>query len=226
MTIAACYLSAEGVVLGADSTSTVFVAGRGGQSGCQHHYDYAQKVFEFGDPESTAGLALWGLGSMGVTSHRTLIAETADEATRLNLPSLEDVAALMSRIFWEHYQRAFQQFLARTRELHAKGDSVTAEEKEERTFLREHLSGGFCLGGRWGSQRQPKAFEICYDPLLTEPPKPAVLQLGTAYFWGCPNLIDRLLRGMDYPMFSRILESGKWQGTADDLFEVLEEGAL
>ncbi|MCX5674836.1 MAG: hypothetical protein NTX87_07495, partial [Planctomycetota bacterium] len=47
-----------------------------------------------------------------------------------------------------------------------------------------------------------------------------------AYFWGCPNLIDRLLRGMDYPMFSRILESGKWQGTADDLFEVLEEGAL
>ena len=82
MTIAACYLSAEGVVLGTDSTATMFVSGPGGQIGSYHHFNFTQKLFEFGDRGSTVGIALWGLGSLGNKSWRTLIAEIADKAMK------------------------------------------------------------------------------------------------------------------------------------------------
>jgi len=46
MTIAACYLSGEGVVLGADSTTTMFVPAMDpGAPGADHHYNFAQKLF-------------------------------------------------------------------------------------------------------------------------------------------------------------------------------------
>lgn len=77
MTIAACYVSAEGVVLGADSTSTVYVPGPPGVEGNTHFFNLAQKVFEFGE-DSSIGIVTWGLGSLGDTSHRTVIAEVAD----------------------------------------------------------------------------------------------------------------------------------------------------
>jgi hypothetical protein len=226
MTIAACYLSAEGVVLGADSTSTMFVAGRGGQMGSQHHYNFAQKIFEFGDAGATAGIALWGLGSLGDTSHRTLIAEMADEAAKRKVDSLAVVADLAATMFWERYQSAFSDYLTRARDLAAKGSDRTEQEEDEWWHWLQTLAGGFCLGGRWGCNRQPKAFEILFDPLLTGAPKPSELALGNAYFWGCPNLIDRLIRGMDTVTFWRILNSGKWQGTSEELSVLLEQGAL
>src|SRR5438128_980256 len=78
MTIAACYLSSEGVVIGADSTSTVFVANPSGVGGAFHHLNYAQKIFEVGE-NSSIGVALWGIASIGNLSHRTFIAQFADE---------------------------------------------------------------------------------------------------------------------------------------------------
>ena len=62
MTIAACYLSSEGVVLGADSTSTYLVPiKKNGTIEWQtQHYDHAQKLFEIGE-DSTAGIVIWGL---------------------------------------------------------------------------------------------------------------------------------------------------------------------
>lgn len=78
MTIAACYLSSEGVVLGADSTTTMYVTCPGPNPlQTEHHYNYAQKVFQIGK-ESTLGITMWGLGNLGETSYRTLIAEFAD----------------------------------------------------------------------------------------------------------------------------------------------------
>lgn len=43
MTIAACYLSSEGVVFGADSTSTMYVSGLGpGSPGSEHHFNWVR----------------------------------------------------------------------------------------------------------------------------------------------------------------------------------------
>src|SRR6266849_2312320 len=74
MTIAACYLSSEGVVFGADSTSTMFVAGPGpAPGGSDHHYNFTQKIFSIGQ-DSALAVTLWGLGNLGSVSHRTLVA--------------------------------------------------------------------------------------------------------------------------------------------------------
>ena len=68
MTIAACYVSAEGVVFGADSTSTMYVPRPGLKSdGIEHHYNYAQKIFEIGH-DSTLAITMWGLGNLCQTS--------------------------------------------------------------------------------------------------------------------------------------------------------------
>ena len=114
------YLSAEGVVLGADSTSTMFVAGPGQQPGSEHQYDFAQKVFELGDPGSTVGVTFWGLGSLGDKSHRTLIAEAADAAAEEKSSSLEKVAELLAKMFWQQYSTTFQEQLQRVHELREK----------------------------------------------------------------------------------------------------------
>jgi hypothetical protein len=59
VTIAACYVSPEGIVLGADSASTyAFPTGH-------HHFNYGQKLFEIGT-ESTLGIVTWGLGGLAL----------------------------------------------------------------------------------------------------------------------------------------------------------------
>jgi len=121
MTIAACYLSSEGVVLGADSTTTMFVAGPEEQIGARQQYNFSQKIFEFGDPGATAGIVLWGLGSLGDKSYRTFIAEMADEAKDRNLTSLNAVADVAAAMFWDHYTKIFADWIERARCLNAKG---------------------------------------------------------------------------------------------------------
>ncbi len=77
MTIAAAYLVSEGVVLGADSASSVFMPTPAGPGVLQvlHH---AQKVFQVGE-KSRFGVCSWGAGSIGNISHRSIIAQLADK---------------------------------------------------------------------------------------------------------------------------------------------------
>jgi len=154
------------------------------------------------------------------------MAEIADEAKNQRPCSLEDLAKLAANMFWQTYEAAFPDHLKRVRELKSKGDSRTEKENQEYWWYRQNLAGGLCLGGRWGTSRQPGAFEILFEPTQEQVPQSKPLTIGNAYFWGCPNLIDRLIRGMDFDMFSRILNSGKWQGDGKDLFSLLEQGAL
>ena len=71
MTIAMCYLSPEGVVLGADSTASHTNA-----DGLFHYFNHNQKVFEIGE-DSTLGMLTWGFGGLLEVSYRTLIANVA-----------------------------------------------------------------------------------------------------------------------------------------------------
>ena len=72
MTIAACYVCPEGVVFGADSTTTVGT----------RYYDHTQKIFEVGGRGSTLGIVTWGLGGLGDLSYRALISQFADQNQR------------------------------------------------------------------------------------------------------------------------------------------------
>lgn len=84
MTIAAAYLTSEGVVLGADSTITI---GNGVQM-----MNHNQKVFEIGK-DSTFGLCTFGAGVIGGTSHRTIAALLGDwVGSSQTAPTTEQVA--------------------------------------------------------------------------------------------------------------------------------------
>src|SRR4051812_34432676 len=103
MTIAACYLSSEGVVFGADSTSTMFVQGPGpNPSGADHHYNYAQKIFQIGQGSNLA-MTMWGLGSLGETSYRTLIARFADGLAAQPASSMAEIADRWNTLFCGAY---------------------------------------------------------------------------------------------------------------------------
>lgn len=78
MTIAAAYLVSDGVVFGADSTTTVSVKTPGGGAGVLQMLNHAQKIFEVGE-NSRFGVCTWGAGSIGRVSHRTIIARLAEE---------------------------------------------------------------------------------------------------------------------------------------------------
>jgi len=80
MTIATCYVSPEGVVLGADSTSTAQV----GQTQFRH-FDFAQKIFEFGEHPSTVGVVIWGLGSPGAGVKELAHVDSRDSRRNMEL---------------------------------------------------------------------------------------------------------------------------------------------
>lgn len=96
MTIAAAYLTSEGVVLGTDSTSTV-----SGQEGVEQIFNYAQKIFEVGE-NSRLGVSTWGAGSLQGVSHRTLIAKLADEV-ELEKVKVREAADVFRKIVGEKY---------------------------------------------------------------------------------------------------------------------------
>jgi hypothetical protein len=219
MTIAACYLSSEGIVLGADSTSSVFVANPNGVDGQLHQLNYAQKVFEIGE-DSTVGVAIWGMGSIGDLSHRTFIAQCADDLAGSYCSDVRAIAERFSDRFWREYQPRFQQYLDRYAVLEQQAARTPAEDGEI-AWLRQTFSGGFCLGGHTTASRAPQAFQFIYGPGIPQPPAPGALAPGSASFWGCPNIIERVLYSWDQQLFLAVLQSGKWTGTQQELFDII-----
>jgi hypothetical protein len=93
MTIAAAYLTSEGVVLGADSLTTIE---RTHDGATLQLLDHAQKVFELGQA-SCFGVCTWGGGAVGSLSHRTVIARAADRVNQ-GSSSVADVAKCLVEV--------------------------------------------------------------------------------------------------------------------------------
>jgi hypothetical protein len=224
MTIAACYLSSEGVVFGADSTTTMYVPCPDPNAmGRDHHFNHAQKIFQLGS-DSTLGITLWGLGNVGAASYRTLVAEFADTIAAHEASSVEEVAIRWNRAFWARYSQCYASALSRVQALLA-ADERTLEEEAEVDDAIQRLSGGFCLGGNLAHDRTPRAYEILFGPQWTAPQPPRQLPPGST-FWGCPNMIERLLLGLDRGLYQQILTCGRWNGTSEDLIGLLRPGML
>ncbi len=89
MTIAACFVTPEGIVLGADSTASAMLT-----PGSFRYFNYNQKVFEIGDPGTgTLGIVTWGLGGLGELSYRTLIALLADDLKKKPAKTVTEAAS-------------------------------------------------------------------------------------------------------------------------------------
>ena len=217
MTIAVCYLSPEGVVLGADSTTTMYVANS--THGVQRQFDFAQKVFQIGE-NGHLGITMWGLGNLDNLSYRTLIARFADELNANPASDIQEVATRWSDLFFSSYSNNFSALRNRLAQLTALPTRNPDEEKELQ-FLLHGFSGGFCIGGQCMSNRTPRAFEVTYSLDLITAPIPVEQQMSTSKFWGCPNLIHRLIFGIDDDVFGMIVTSPHWVGSQQDLFDLV-----
>ncbi|MBY3134785.1 MULTISPECIES: hypothetical protein [Rhizobium] len=228
MTIASCYISPEGVVFGADSTTT-YTLDNG-----NHYFNHAQKMFEVGE-NATLGIVTWGLGSLVTESYRTLIAKLADQFTAVPPASVADAATQWIDLFWAAYQGspAISGSVAEVQRLHGLQPHIptdptaagtrTAYEETLYNNLRNLLVVGFCIGGYVPSNREPMAFEIVIDPLSA---KPVPTPVHGHRFWGAPNMINRLLFGCDDNLLGSILSSGKWTGTDVELLAIVQQHAI
>jgi len=227
VTIAACYVSPEGVVLGADSTASFMLA-----PGGFHYFNYNQKLFELGDPDAaTLGIVTWGLSGLGETSYRTLFAHLSDDIRKKPPKDIEEVASRWVDKFWAEYSPAVKPCQA----LNGKKpfdptanppDQEMRTKDEEAQFeqLKRVLVIGFCIGGYVLENRKPEAFVTLFDPMLGKP-VPTKLTMGWA-FWGAPNMIQRLMFGCDDMLKSALLQSGNWNGTPSDLDALLAQHKL
>ena len=99
MTIAAFYVTPEGVVLGADSTASLMLA-----PGGFHYFNYNQKLFELGEPDTgTLGVVTWGLSGLGETSYRTLFSLFSEDIRRNPPKNVTEVARRWVDKFWDEY---------------------------------------------------------------------------------------------------------------------------
>lgn len=222
LTIAACHLSPEGVVLGADSASTI-----SGPNTSTSHLDYAQKVFEVGPPGSAVGVVTWGLGQIGQTSHRSIVASVGFAHARTPATTLAGLADRLASELWRHFQSAYPNAIQRFSALVTKLQSTTVmsqADEQELEYLMG-LAGGYCLGGRVTDHGPCEAFTVLWGPQMATPKIEAVPP-EQPIFWGVPAMMERLIFGIDSATYSNILKSGKWKGTEQDLLDILAESEL
>lgn len=224
MTIAVCYVSPEGVVFGADSTTTF------GAHAAPHYFDHAQKLLEIGQG-SSLGFVTWGLGGLGHVSYRTLLARLADDLAANPPASVLHVANRWANMFWPEFEQESRVEIDLCRALGAKrphdpaapaaDDMRTAEEEQQFHAARNAVFVGFCIGGYVAPDRQPIAYVLTFDALSSGPGEPQPITSGFR-FWGAPNIIERIFFGCDAWFRKDLLDSGKWSGTADELDDLID----
>lgn len=231
MTIAACYVSPEGIVFGADSTASFNFGGF-------HYYNHNQKLFEIGEG-ATLAVVTWGLGGLFDKSYRTLFAELADDLKKTPPQTVREVADRWATLFWAAYNGAppMAADLATCRQLHGKtafdptkqppdpAARTQAEEEQYQNFVR-NLGAGFCVGGYLEKDRVPEAYEITVWPQDQKAPTSSPVAMHTHRFWGAPNMTHRLIYGCDGDFIARLVASSKWQGTPQDLQTIIDAGRL
>lgn len=223
LTIAACHVSPEGVVLGADSTTTI----TNGDSTFSCHFDHAQKLFQVGNDGATVGLVTWGLGSIGGKSHRSLVNDLAMNRQKHDLSTIAKMAEKLGQSVGQLYQTSYRtQLEAYRRTIEAfEARRAPAEADLELAQRAVDLRGGYCIAGRGEADSECSAYTIEWSaenasPHIEEVPKEQPI------FWGMPAFAERLIYGADSQLAAVLLKSGKWSGTDEELFDLLASRQL
>jgi len=225
MTIATCLVLPEGVIFGADSTTSADIGHR------YHYLNHNQKILELGEG-STLAVMTWGLSGFDRLSYRTLAARLSDEFGNQPPESVRRATERWAQVVWDAYTHELKDELARVRVLEAKAspNDVTSSDKRSddedqafRTALLD-LRVSFCLGGYVEADRMPRAYNFTIDPTLRSPP--VVSEVEGMGFWGQPSLFMRLVDGYDYDIREAILKSEYWSGTPEQLDSLLANREL
>lgn len=223
MTIAACYLTYEGVVLGADSTASYQTVNGG------HYLNHNQKVFQLGT-EGTLGIVTWGLGNLPNKSYRTLFAQLSSELEARPPVSVEDAALRWVDIFWAEYSMAdwmpiFASLAAKpaydARQQPPNPAARTQDEEETFLAAKLNLAVGFCIAGRAPNSYEPAACQMVFSPDKPRP-TPASLDVPSQWFFGVPNIFCRLIKGHDQGLKNAVMNSGHWTGSDQQLSDLLD----
>ena len=230
MTIAACYVTPEGVALGADSTASAFLDASG-----FHFYNHTQKLFEVGQ-NSSLGIVTWGMSSIGAMSHRTLVAVLADDLSKKRATSVKDATDRFATKVSLIYAAALKTQIDRFDLLNLKApysalavpapDRRTDAKEKELRGLRIACILGFCIGGHALPDRTPHAFCINFDILNGSNPKVSEIPMNTSLFWGAPKIFGRLINGIDDEAKEDLRKSAKWTGTDAELDAILGKHVL
>ena len=169
------------------------------------------------------GIACWGIGQLNGTSYRTMSSELDDAIRSGNVVNFESAVNWWTDKFYLMYESEYAHILSVSKPLVQKrklGTITPAEENQLKMYA--NLSGGFCIAGRFPPERSPRAFQVIYGAEIDRPD--AISELGpspTWAIWGCRNITDRIIDGVDSNVKSMILTSGKWQGTESELEALL-----
>jgi hypothetical protein len=179
-----------------------------------------QKLFELGE-DSTVGVITWGLGGLMNASYRTLLAILADDIKNNPPASLEEIVGRWKQQFWTAYSTDPLLILYRGLDQKPTHDpanplSRTVEEENQYRRFKESLVVGFCIAGYWQRLRTPAAYSLLFDPTATSPPAETKIAVNAYCFWGVPNMMKRLIWGVDDNLKHNILKSGMWTGTGAD----------
>ncbi|MHC4198518.1 MAG: Ntn hydrolase family protein [Planctomycetota bacterium] len=170
MTVAAAYLTSEGVVFGADSTTTV-VSPDAGQPRVAQLLDHAQKVFEIGEPgKGRLALCTWGSGSIGNTSHRTLVArleEDVDDGKTTVAEAAEKLIELVQRACHNDNEKGLPLGFV-----------------------------GYYVGGWDPASHDPHCLRLEFKEDSPQPERHE-LEIGEASFSGAPQDFTRVFHGFD-----------------------------
>ena len=223
MTIAGCYLTAGGLVLGADSTQTIYVF-HPTSDPVPRFFDHAQKLFEVGE-ESTLGVVTWGFGGSSTLSYRTLLAELWDDGLKTPFHSVRDVADRWASQFWNEYSTQLAQPIARVHALKAMSTRSPNEDAELENAIANGTVG-FCLGGYVLPNRRVEAYELIVQPDQSGQSTSVRIQSGQARFWGMPNIFTRITSAIDPQLANNITQSLHWNGTMQDLIDLIRPYTL
>jgi hypothetical protein len=229
MTIAACHVSPEGVILGTDSTTTLTWQDGNGQS-CKHHLDYEQKLFEVGPKESTFGLATYGQGRIADLSHRTVAARLGRKHGETAFKTVREMADSLATFVWDKLESAHKADLDRARDLYAKyvGDPKSQLTPADESFLvraYNGIRGGYFLAGRLGNGEACEAYCLEWG-IEQKGVRVDAVPSETPVFKGVPYMMERLVFGHDARLFQNIMNSTHWRGSEADLRTVLAQSNL
>jgi hypothetical protein len=223
-------MSPEGVVLGADSTSSAFVSAEPGAAPTYHYLNHNQKLFEVGQ-HATVGMLTWGLGGLSNKSYRTEIALLADALEKTLPKSIAEIADRWAAQFWAVYSadaqiQFYKAILAKaTHDPNVTPNAGMRTNEEENAIpnMRQFLAVGFCIAGYLRPDRMPGALQVNFDPNSAVAPTPIPIPIGAYGWWGVPNVIKRLINGSDDKLRESVVNSGKWKGTRDELDLLLDQ---
>lgn len=215
MTIATCYYSTEGVVLGSDSREVEI----GDNGEITVVSDTVEKIYEVGD-NGSFGVVAWDKPEIDGISIRDLVGRLTDRVKKKGLDEPREVDESWRNILWEIYEP----YVIKAKHDNPEISEIINKDPETRTtndnekynnFINDYRVC-FCLAGCSPKNHRTDAFMVEITPENSCLPKPVHLLSGRLYRWGVQSFMGTDLL-VDLPfcrgIFNAIIKSGITKGS-------------